>query len=81
MPYHEFVWTERAIDKIDQHGLTVAEVEYAVLRCRGPKQASRDSGLPLYIGRTQDGTQIVVVFEELHATQIVVVTAYPIGMR
>ena len=29
MPYHEFFWTRRAVQKVLDNGLTVDEVEYA----------------------------------------------------
>jgi hypothetical protein len=78
MPYHEFFWTERALVKIAEHGLTTADVEHAVLKSRKSPRASRSSGLPTYTGRTPSGELILVVFERLDATQIMVITAYPI---
>jgi uncharacterized DUF497 family protein len=78
MPYHEFFWTERALEKIAEHGLTVADVEYAVLKTRRSPRASRSSRLPTYTGRTPSGELILVVFERVDATQIMVITAYPI---
>ncbi len=78
MPYHEFFWTRRALVKIAEHGLTADDVEHAVLKTRLAPRVSRSSGLPTYTGRTPAGELILVVFERLDATQIMVVTAYPI---
>jgi hypothetical protein len=78
MPYHEFFWTERAIEKVAEHGLTVDDVEHAVLSTNRKSARSRSSGLPTYTGRTRAGELIFVVFEKLDAVQIMVVTAYPV---
>jgi hypothetical protein len=75
MPYHEFFWTERAIRKIGDNNLTVQDVEFAVLKGRD-RGFSRQSGLPLYLGRSRDGRRFIVVYEPIDATQIAVVTAF-----
>lgn len=79
MPYHEFFWTDRAIEKIAQHGLTADDVEFVVLNAKRPPLASKSTGDPAYRGRTPSGELVFVVFEYIDAVQISVVTAYPIG--
>ncbi len=49
MPYHEFLWLDVAIRKIRDNGLTVEEVEHAVLRAR-LAVISDSSGRPGYKG-------------------------------
>jgi hypothetical protein len=78
MPYHEILWTNRAIQKIEAHGLTREEVEYVVFSCRSQPLTSRESGLPAYKGRTHAGELIFVVFEPIDELRIAVITAYPI---
>jgi hypothetical protein len=62
MPYHEFLWLDVAIRKIRDNGLTVEEVEHAVLRAR-LAVISDSSGRPGYKGRTPSGEVIFVAFE------------------
>jgi hypothetical protein len=54
---------------------TVQDVEFAVLHGRD-RGFSRQSGLPLYEGRSRDGRRVIVVYNPLDATQIAVVTAF-----
>jgi hypothetical protein len=72
------VWTETALRKIEEHDLTKADVEYAVLKTRQRAVPSRSSGNPAYFGRTPSGDLIFVVFEYIDAVQILIVTAFPI---
>lgn len=78
MPYHEIVWTNRAIQKVEAHGLSREEVEFVVLSCRNQPLTSRSSGLPAYKGRTHSGELVFVVFEPIDEVRIAVITAYPI---
>jgi uncharacterized DUF497 family protein len=80
MPFHEFFWTATAIRKIEDNGLTVRDVEYAVLRAKG-LVASRSSGRPACKGRTPDGALIFVTFEIIDSVLISVVTAYRIDRK
>ena len=77
MPHHEFLWTERAIQKVQDNGLTVQEVEYAV-RNAARRDISRSSHRPLYFGRTPSGERICVPFDEIEAVVIAPVTAFRI---
>lgn len=77
MPFHEFFWTAIAIQKIEDNGLTVDDVEFAVLRTRYLDK-SRSSGRPAYKGRIPSGEWISVAFEFVDAVVISVVTAYHI---
>jgi hypothetical protein len=61
MPHHEFFWTNRAIEKIGDNGLTSSEVESAVRVARRREISS--TGHPGYRGRTPSGELIFVVFE------------------
>lgn len=81
MPYHEFLWTRRAVDKVMDNGLERAEVEFVVLNASGLPLESRSSGRPMYMGLTMAGDLIAVVFEEVDATRIVIITAFRIGER
>jgi len=81
MPYHEFVWTRRSIEKVTDNGLDVSDVEYVVLNATGVPMESRSSGRPMYTGLTRSNERIAVVFEELDATRILIVTAFRIDER
>ncbi len=78
MPLHEFLWSARAIQKVEDNGLTVEEVEYAVLTSHRTDR-SRSSGRKMYFGCTPAGEEIAVPFDEFDAVVIQVVTAYRIG--
>jgi hypothetical protein len=77
MPYHEFHWAARAIQKIVDNGLTAEEVEYAVLNAHESTR-SNTTGRPAYVGELGDGRGLFVVYEKIDATKIAVVTAYMI---
>lgn len=77
MPYHEFFWTERARQKLLDNGLSVDEVEFAVLNAR-KRTISESSGRPAYIGETPSGAVLFVAFEVIDAVTISVVTAFTI---
>jgi hypothetical protein len=77
MPHHEFLWTARTIEKIEDNGLTVEEVEYSVLNAHESTKSNR-SGQPAYIGELVDGRGVFVVYEKIDATKIAVVTAFKI---
>lgn len=74
MPYHEFHWTERAEQKIHDNGLTVEDVEFAVLHARESTR-SNSSGRPAYIGEAPEGSGILVIYDRIDELTISVITA------
>jgi hypothetical protein len=75
MPHFEFIWTDANVTHLAEHGLTPADVEYAVAnRFRAVK--FRKSGLPAVYGPAIDGTLIFVVYRRIDETRIFVVTAF-----
>lgn len=78
MPYHEFFWTRRAVQKVLDNGHTVDEVEFVVLNAR-KRTVSDTSGRPAYIGASPSGDRLFVAFEMLDPVLISVVTAFKIG--
>lgn len=76
----QIIWNDEAggnIEHIEEHGLTVEDVEYVLVR--STKEAvSRSSGLPCVFGYTPDGTHIIVVYEVLDKDTIYPVTAYEV---
>jgi uncharacterized DUF497 family protein len=74
MPYHEFFWTERAEQKVEDNGLSVEEVEYAVLHSHESTR-SNSSGRPAYVGELPDGRGILVIYDEIDELMISVITA------
>jgi uncharacterized DUF497 family protein len=75
MPYHEFLWADRAIEKIEDNGLEIAEIEYAV-RHSLRRESSRGSDREVFIGRTPSGELICVPFEEIDSVVIAPITAF-----
>ncbi|NJO85074.1 MAG: hypothetical protein HC828_21555 [Blastochloris sp.] len=62
MPLVDFIWTRRALEKIDAHGVTRREAEDVVLRARELFQ-SRSSDRHVAIGYTQARRRLIVVFD------------------
>jgi uncharacterized DUF497 family protein len=77
MPHHEFLWTRRAIEKVEDNGLTIQDVEYAVCNAF-IREKSRNSDREVFIGDTPSGERICVPFDEVDAVVIAPVTAYRI---
>jgi hypothetical protein len=77
MPYHEFFWTERALEKLTDNGLSREEVEFAVEHA-DYDGFYRSSGRPVYAGPAPDGRRNLVVYAEIDAVLISVVTAFEI---
>lgn len=80
MPYHEFFWTDVAVEKVERNGLSLSEVEQAVIGANAA-ETSRSSGRKLYRGEIDPGDIIIVVFEEIDELTIRVVTAFRIYER
>lgn len=78
MPYHEFLWIPRAIEKVTDNGLSVEDVEFVVHQAFS-EDVSRTSGRPIYLGETSDGRVVCVVYDAVVEVLISVVTAYVIA--
>lgn len=66
------------VQHIAEHGLLVDEVE-AVLSAPETHSRSESSGLPCCFGYTPTGEYIIVIYEEIDADSIYVVTAYQVS--
>jgi uncharacterized DUF497 family protein len=80
MPYYEFVWTERALVKIDLNGVTSEEVE-AVICNPFKTDRSNSSGRPLAKGLSDDGRTIVCIYEMIDELRVLPITAYYSGPK
>ena len=78
MPWYQYIWSEAAIEHLDQHGISPDDFEYVVANSK-VKLKSRSSGLPGVKGYTQDGRYIIAFFEKIDEVTVVPVTAYEIG--
>jgi uncharacterized DUF497 family protein len=65
------------VQHIAEHGLTIEDVE-EVLSNPTSKGKSASSGLPCVWGYTLEGIYIIVVYEQIDADMIRVVTAYEV---
>ena len=75
MPYYFFLWDEKNIRHVAEHGVTTEEFEEVVQAPQGV-EASRSSGLPVAFGYTADGRFLACVYEKLDDDTIYPVTAY-----
>jgi uncharacterized DUF497 family protein len=75
MAWLDFVWTDTAVDKIAQHGLSVSDVE-TVIQNPIDVSESRSSDRLVARGYTDDGRWIVCVYEAVDRITIMPVTAY-----
>ena len=75
MPYYEFIWTERALAKIELNNVTQDEVESVI--CDPIKtDHSQSSGRPLATGFADDGRLVVCIYELIDELRVLPVTAY-----
>ena len=77
MPLYLFQWTDEVADHVQQHGVSVEDLEYVV---QNPDQetVSRSSGLPASIGYTEDGRLVFAVYEFIDDITVLPVTAFEI---
>ena len=80
MPYTSILWDSEEdpdgnIQHIGEHGLEIEDVEW-VLCSPESEGRSKSSGLPTAWGYTPAGVYIIVVYQEIDADTIRVVTAY-----
>lgn len=66
------------VQHIEAHGLSIEDVE-CVLGDPSSEGASRSSGLPAAWGYTPGGDYIIVIYEQVDADTIRVVTAYEVS--
>lgn len=65
------------VEKLRQHGLTPQDAMFVIDHARwSDLDASNASGLPSVFGETEDGQEVLVVFEFLDDDFIRVVTCY-----
>ena len=77
MPWYQYIWSEEAIEHLDQHGISPEDFEHVVANAKA-KLKSRSSGLPGVKGYTADGRYIIAIFEKVDDVTVVPVTAYGI---
>ena len=75
MPWIDIIWTDTARTKIAQHGVSEGEVEDVLTQDIQP-ETSRRSGRPLVRGETEAGRPLVVVYEQVDAITVQVITAF-----
>ena len=63
---------------IEEHGLTVEDVEY-VLQGSESEDVSRSSQRPCVFGYTPDGVYVIVVYDQVDQNTIYPVTAYEVA--
>lgn len=75
MPYYEFVWTERALEKVAVNGVATEEVEAVI--CDPVKTGqSNSSGRPLAMGLAEDGRTLVCIYEIIDELRVLPITAF-----
>jgi uncharacterized DUF497 family protein len=80
MKYLRILWDDPSdphgnVQHIDDHGLSIEDVE-SVIDYPTSTGISRSTGRPCIWGTTSDDKYIIVVYEEVDADTIRVVTAY-----
>ena len=78
MPYLEFIWTDEAIEHIEEHDISTGEFEELVCRPIGVGN-SRSSGLPVAFGYTKNGRYIIAVYKMLDEMTVFPITAYEVN--
>jgi len=77
MPWYHYLWTDEAIEHIDEHGISPEDFEQ-VANDADRIARSDSSGLPCVFGHTDDGRYIIAVFEQVDETTRLPVTAYEV---
>jgi hypothetical protein len=79
MAFHICLWTPRAIDKCDQHGVSQDDFEFVMAN---PGIEGRGDGTNrTKTGLTEDGRLVKCVFDPVNETYMIPVTAYELEMR
>jgi uncharacterized DUF497 family protein len=79
MPWIEILWTDRALAKLAEHGVSQEEAAQ-VLTDPDTWRTSASSGRPLAMGWTDAGRRLVVVYEQVDDVTRLVITAYEPGL-
>ena len=68
---------------IEEHGISMDEVEEVLLNSRNKVLESRSSGSPIVFGHTSSGRHIAVVFEHIDDNPLTLypITAYDVPTR
>ena len=74
MAFFFFIWTDRAMQKIADHDITIDEVE-EVISHPDRTDVSRTTGRPIAIGETSTGRMLLCVYEEIDGSTIQPITA------
>ncbi|MEJ7594921.1 MAG: hypothetical protein WKF77_25625 [Planctomycetaceae bacterium] len=78
MAWFEYYWSEKAIDKVAQHGLTQDDFEFA-FENHYREELSPSSDRHVRVGATADGRRIAVAFEWVQEDlSVIPVTAYEV---
>ena len=78
MPYYEFIWTDEAVEHLDEHDVSQDDFEEVVCNPIGSGK-SRSSKLPVAFGYTSDGRYIMAVYRMLDDLTVLPVTAYEVN--
>lgn len=63
VPIDRFVWTEHALQRLDERGLTRFEVEEAIREGHEGREANEDGGDCLIVAKTHSGISIETVYD------------------
>jgi len=83
MDFLQVIWDDENdphgnVEHIAEHGLTMDDVDF-VLTHPVSEGISKSSGMPIIWGFTPDETYIMVVYEQIDAETIRVITAYEVS--
>jgi len=75
MPMFFFVWSDSSVNHLAEHGVTPEEFESVV---QNPESTgnSRRTGRPYAVAFTDDGRELLCVYEMLDAMTVEPITAY-----
>ena len=77
MPMYFFVWSDKTVEHLTEHGVTPDEFEFIV---QNPEATgvSRSSGRPYAVGMLDDGRELFCVYELVDEMTIEPITAYEV---
>jgi predicted fused transcriptional regulator/phosphomethylpyrimidine kinase len=67
MPIERFVWTDHALQRLQERGLTAFEVEEAIREGHEGREQNADAADWLISAKTQSGISIEAVYDHPHA--------------
>ena len=77
MPFFEFIWLERVIEKLAEREISIDEIE-AIVNCPEWQDRSRATGLPVAFGHLTDGRFVIVVYQWIDRITVQPITAYEV---